>query len=54
MFGRMMDVPLLVSSMLRNAVTVHRETEIVSRARGHDPPLHLCDAWLRDQHWPRR
>ena len=31
MFGRMMDVPLLVSSIFRNAVKVHADTEIVSR-----------------------
>ncbi len=31
MFGLMMDVPLLVSSILRHAARVHADTEIVSR-----------------------
>ncbi len=50
MFGRMMDVPLLVSSMLRNAVRTHAETEIVSRnAAGEIHRYTYKDLWRRSQ-----
>ncbi len=38
MFGRMMDVPLLVSSILRHAAIFHADTEVVSR--GADGTVH--------------
>ncbi len=42
MRGLMMDVPLLVSSILRHAETVHGDAEIASRdADGRAAPLHL-------------
>ena len=50
MFGRMMDVPLLVSSMLRNAVKTHGDTEIVSRtAEGAIHRYAYEDLWRRCQ-----
>ena len=41
MFGRMMDTPLLISSLLTHAATFHGDTEIVSRLP--DNTLHRYD-----------
>jgi len=48
--GMMMDVPLLVSSVLRHAALYHADTEIVSRTT--EGPIHrhtYADAWARSQ-----
>ncbi|HYD65566.1 3-(methylthio)propionyl-CoA ligase [Azospirillum sp.] len=48
--GMMMDVPLLVSSVLRHAAAYHGDTEIVSRTV--EGPIHrytYADAWGRAQ-----
>ena len=42
MHGLMMNMPLLISSLIRHADRYHGDTEIVSRTgRGRHPPLHL-------------
>lgn len=50
MLGMMMNVPLLVTSVLRHAATYHGDTEIVSRTV--EGPVHrytYADAWRRSQ-----
>ncbi|WP_185984132.1 3-(methylthio)propionyl-CoA ligase [Aureimonas mangrovi] len=50
MLGMMMDVPLLVTSILRHAATYHGETEIVSRTA--EGPIHrttYAELWRRSQ-----
>jgi len=50
MLGTMMNVPLLVSSILRHAATFHGGTEIVSRTvEGSIHRYTYADAWIRSQ-----